>query len=340
MIAADLNQANNVELIAISPGTVAGRCTAQGSADLDVGGFPIGPISGPADFDWLVTSSVGFGAEQTFELEFLGSGFTDFTDIEDINCLRGQPPDGAQLVVPIEATTSDENCGTGFGTDVFLIFGTAPGADGFLLFPGEGESQPGFAGRPFDFTDDNQIVIDRFEFPVSDNQSVFESFLFDLDDGTGTLESEFDDTICNFGLTFDPDELGFIDEIVVADPPETQTSGSCTPDDTTMCLNNNRFQVELDWDDGTDGGEANASELDPATGLFFFFNEEQTDVLLKVINGCQFNGHFWVFAAGATDVEFTLTVTDTATSETKQYSNPLGDPAQPTTDTSAFATCP
>lgn len=51
-------------------------------------GFPIGPITGPADFYWLVTSDVGFGANQTFDLEFLGSGFTDFTDVEDIRMIR------------------------------------------------------------------------------------------------------------------------------------------------------------------------------------------------------------------------------------------------------------
>lgn len=51
-------------------------------------GFPLGPITGPADFYWLVTSDIGFGAAQTFDLEFLGSGFTDFTDVEDIRIIR------------------------------------------------------------------------------------------------------------------------------------------------------------------------------------------------------------------------------------------------------------
>ncbi|WP_456430184.1 T9SS type A sorting domain-containing protein [Rhodocaloribacter sp.] len=51
-------------------------------------GFPIGPIAGPADFYWLLTASTSLGAAQTFDLEFLGSGFTDFDKVEDIRVVR------------------------------------------------------------------------------------------------------------------------------------------------------------------------------------------------------------------------------------------------------------
>lgn len=76
------------------------------------------------------------------------------------------------------------------------------------------------------------------------------------------------------------------------------------------------------------------------SGVFYFSQEGRVDVLAKVANGCGINDNFWVFAAATTDVEYTLTVTDTATNETKSYFNPLGQPAEPITDTSAFATCP
>ena len=69
-------------------------------------------------------------------------------------------------------------------------------------------------------------------------------------------------------------------------------------------------------------------------------NPANFDVLVKVIEGCFVNDNFWVFATTTTDVEFTLTVTDTETSQMKEYFNPLGQPAEPITDTSAFATCP
>jgi hypothetical protein len=45
-------------------------------------------------------------------------------------------------------------------------------------------------------------------------------------------------------------------------------------------------------------------------------------------------------AATATEVEFDLTVTDTATGETREYFNPLGELPEPILDTSPFATCP
>jgi hypothetical protein len=47
-----------------------------------------------------------------------------------------------------------------------------------------------------------------------------------------------------------------------------------------------------------------------------------------------------VFAAATTNVEYTLTVTDTRTSVSKVYMNELGQPAAAVTDTQAFSTCP
>ena len=62
--------------------------------------------------------------------------------------------------------------------------------------------------------------------------------------------------------------------------------------------------------------------------------------MVKVRDACvaPFN-HYWVFASGLTDVEVTLTVTDTATNDVAVYSNPLGNPFDPVLDTTAFA-CP
>ena len=62
--------------------------------------------------------------------------------------------------------------------------------------------------------------------------------------------------------------------------------------------------------------------------------------MVKVLDGCALNGHHWVFAAATTTVEYTLTVTDTRTGETRVYHNPLGTPAVAIADTSALAGCP
>ncbi len=59
----------------------------------------------------------------------------------------------------------------------------------------------------------------------------------------------------------------------------------------------------------------------------------------RVLDGCAINDRFWVFAAGATSVEYTLRVTDTETGAVNEYVNPLGNAADALTDTQAFATC-
>jgi hypothetical protein len=116
--------------------------------------------------------------------------------------------------------------------------------------------------------------------------------------------------------------------------------GGCVPDGNTLCLQDGRFRVTTTWDDGSARGKGHVIPSGNDAGLFYFFNADNTEALVKVLDGCSFNSHFWVFAGAATSVEYTLTVVDTQTSETKQYSNALGSAAPPILDTNAFATCP
>jgi hypothetical protein len=119
--------------------------------------------------------------------------------------------------------------------------------------------------------------------------------------------------------------------------------GNCIPNETTLCLNNGRFRVTADFStpQGQNGhGHAVAETSD--TGLFWFFSANNIEVIVKVVSGCDFdlNHRYWVFAAGLTNVQVTLTVTDTSTGETRSYTNPLGTPFAPIQDTNAFASCP
>lgn len=59
-----------------------------------------------------------------------------------------------------------------------------------------------------------------------------------------------------------------------------------------------------------------------------------------MLNGCSVNQRYWVFAAGPTNAQVTITVTDTKTGLQEVYTNPLGKVFAPITDTGAFATCP
>jgi hypothetical protein len=125
----------------------------------------------------------------------------------------------------------------------------------------------------------------------------------------------------------------------------------CGPDADTMCLQGNRFKVEVSWrtQDGSTGSGMVAPCGTDDSGIFYFFNEDNWEMLFKVLNGCNYNDHYWVFFAATTNVEFTTRVTDTLTGFVKsynssgqsiEYTNPLGQPANAVTDTTAFATCP
>ena len=122
---------------------------------------------------------------------------------------------------------------------------------------------------------------------------------------------------------------------------------SCAPAANRLCLNRSRFAVEVEWTDfaGTTGSGQAVPVSSDDSGLFWFFGPDNWEMLVKVLDGCGINGHFWVFAAATTDVEVTLRVTDTeaagtGNTGTREYFNPLGTAAAAITDTEAFATCP
>ncbi len=116
---------------------------------------------------------------------------------------------------------------------------------------------------------------------------------------------------------------------------------TCAGTATSLCLQQGRFRVEADWRraNGTTGS-GTAVALTPDTGYFWFFNSQNVELVVKVLDGCTNNGHFWVFAGGLTNVEVDLTVTDTLTEVIYRATNPQGTPFQPIQDTSAFVTCP
>ncbi|HWN41098.1 MAG TPA: fibronectin type III domain-containing protein [Thermoanaerobaculia bacterium] len=123
------------------------------------------------------------------------------------------------------------------------------------------------------------------------------------------------------------------------------TPSVCVESATTLCLNNNRFQVEVDW--RAPGNPATAAtaiplEFAPESGLFYFSNPGNIEMLVKVLNACDpvLGNKYWVFYAATTNVEFSLTVIDTQTGAVQVYENPANNPAAPVQDTNAFATCP
>jgi hypothetical protein len=116
----------------------------------------------------------------------------------------------------------------------------------------------------------------------------------------------------------------------------------CTTNATTLCVGaSGRFAVNVDFISGGVRGTGKVVPVTtPESGLFWFFGANNWEVMVKVLNGCPLNGHFWVFSAATTDQHYELVVTDYQSTQTKRYFNYAGVAAAAVTDTSAFATCP
>jgi hypothetical protein len=117
--------------------------------------------------------------------------------------------------------------------------------------------------------------------------------------------------------------------------------GECTPSETVLCLQGGRFEVSVDGADfeGNAGPGRRVPVASDDSGLFWFFHPDNWEMLVKIIDGCPVNGHFWVFSAAATNVEYTLTVSDLLAGQTRVFRNDLGDTARALTVTNAFPTC-
>jgi hypothetical protein len=67
-----------------------------------------------------------------------------------------------------------------------------------------------------------------------------------------------------------------------------------------------------------------AVPLTSDTGYFWFFSSNNIELVIKVVDGRAFNQHFWVFYGALSDVEYTITVTDSETGAVRTYMNTQG----------------
>lgn len=152
-----------------------------------------------------------------------------------------------------------------------------------------------------------------------------------------SVEVRYTDSLGNSGTT--PAVSTSVDPSLTERPPR-----GCGQSSTIDCLNvggNGRFRVEVTWAD------APGAPPQPATvgqqffdGAFWFFSPDNVELLVQVIDNCNFNDHFWVFMSADTDLEVNITVDDRQNNVTKSYRNPLNTSFQSLQDTNAFATCP
>lgn len=108
--------------------------------------------------------------------------------------------------------------------------------------------------------------------------------------------------------------------------PPFAAAVACAPGPRTLCLEGGRFKVEAEWRtrDGVRGFATAVPDSDQ-TGTFWFFDPQNVELVVKLLDGRPVNDRFWFFYGALSDVEYWITVTDTTTGVFKQYYNAPGN---------------
>lgn len=115
---------------------------------------------------------------------------------------------------------------------------------------------------------------------------------------------------------------------------------TCAPDATFLPLRNGRFLACARWETtaGQRGSGVPANWSDESGG-FWFFDDANLELFVKLLDGCGVNGHYWLYVSGLTDVGVDLALLDTWTGAVRSYSRPRGVPFAAIQDVDAFSTC-
>jgi hypothetical protein len=124
----------------------------------------------------------------------------------------------------------------------------------------------------------------------------------------------------------------------------TVTGSPCGDTPTSLCLGG-RFVLSSAWSHGIGGlvfsGYGRAQRLTNDSAAFWFFDRDNIDITVKVINACDSPlPRYWVFVSGMTNVGVHVSVSDTKRLVSKTYVSPDGATFATVLDTNAFATCP
>ncbi len=127
----------------------------------------------------------------------------------------------------------------------------------------------------------------------------------------------------------------------VAPVPAPGEMTDCEPGETAAVLSGG-YEVRMCFEMPS-GARIDASNYhleSTASGLLYFFDRDNVEVLVKVLDGCAINGHRWVFSAPVTDLAFNLEITEQATGRTFSHRNPRGMTASTAGDAAAFPCTP
>src|SRR5215213_6707880 len=117
------------------------------------------------------------------------------------------------------------------------------------------------------------------------------------------------------------------------------TDGATAPcdDSNAVCLDGGRFEASVEWHRPSADGTRRMMPEAPRTGLFSSSRSADPQLLVNMLDGCNVNGHHWLYVAAVTDVEHTVKVRDALTGRTWVYFNPAGSVPAPVRDVEAFS---
>lgn len=117
--------------------------------------------------------------------------------------------------------------------------------------------------------------------------------------------------------------LGAADAALFKVAPQTAKRGTCVSDADTLCLMDRRFSVEVTWRNqfNGDSGKAREAPLTQQAGMFSYTDPTNIELVVKALD---FGDHILFFWGALSDLEYTITLTDTTTGATKTYHNDPG----------------
>ena len=124
----------------------------------------------------------------------------------------------------------------------------------------------------------------------------------------------------------------------VAEPIDVGRETDCTPTPVMTLAGDYTVNMCVEYlkDGAPEVREARDYGLDSRqSGLLYFFDRNNAEVLIKVLDGCGVNGHRWVFVAPVTDLAFNLTVVS-PDGDVWEHSNVLSRTASAKSDAAAF----
>ncbi|HVS64953.1 MAG TPA: S8 family serine peptidase [Thermoanaerobaculia bacterium] len=99
------------------------------------------------------------------------------------------------------------------------------------------------------------------------------------------------------------------------------------------------FRLSVRFTAGAQSETAIGQHLGDDSAAFSFFDRENVELVIKVLDGRAINGAWWVFASGTTDVGVEIRILNAASGETRSWTSPAGRPFVPVLDVDAFASC-